>query len=321
MQLGTLPMCQPPGSPPNVHHAQVVLRHARASTARVGSPQGQGRGGQQSKCSRRLPPSSNTLMYARSPPTHSYTHERHSGCACKAPTLSVASSMRRCAWPSALRGMQGLELTPSRVPLSRPVAGPVGGWVGRWVGAGGNREGVGGTCSTQRKQRHGALLPPQKHSLLPSQHTRLRVPLPQRRRRPAPSMVASASLAYGLSQPSSPLARPPPSPLTQSTRGSCTNVSITLGGKGGEERTEWSSAAYVFVWERWMGGCSGSTVPQQPGVLQRHRAGDVEGQPFLPASRGAATWSLARCMQVLTPPRRRGLTSGWSRGAGAARSA
>lgn len=139
MHGGTMPKCQPPGSPPNVHHAQVVLRHARASTARVGSPQGQGRGGQQSRCSRRLPPSSNTLTNARRPPTHSYTHGWQSGCACKAPTLSVASSMRRCAWPSALRGMQGLELTPSKVPLSRPAGGPVGVGVGGSVGAGWRR--------------------------------------------------------------------------------------------------------------------------------------------------------------------------------------
>ena len=36
-------------------------------------------------------------------------------------SLSVASVMSRCAWPSALRGSDGMLLTPSSVPVSRPV--------------------------------------------------------------------------------------------------------------------------------------------------------------------------------------------------------
>ena len=37
-------------------------------------------------------------------------------------SLSVASVMRRCAWPSALRGREGMHVTPISVPVSRPAS-------------------------------------------------------------------------------------------------------------------------------------------------------------------------------------------------------
>ena len=36
-------------------------------------------------------------------------------------SLSVASPMRRCTWPSGLSGRQGVLLTPSSVPVRRPA--------------------------------------------------------------------------------------------------------------------------------------------------------------------------------------------------------
>lgn len=36
-------------------------------------------------------------------------------------SLLLASSIKRCAWPSTLSGMQGWLDTPSSVPFSRPV--------------------------------------------------------------------------------------------------------------------------------------------------------------------------------------------------------
>jgi len=37
-------------------------------------------------------------------------------------SLSVASPMSRCAWPSAFSGSDGMLFTPSSVPVSRPAA-------------------------------------------------------------------------------------------------------------------------------------------------------------------------------------------------------
>ena len=121
----------------------------------------------------------------------------------------TASSISRCACPSTLSGMQGWLLTPSSVPFRRPAA----------------RRGAGGRRGRGRERHAGAQPSPPEPGTqaggmagAPATH---------------PSIVASASLACGLSVPSSPAARDPePPPRVQSTRGSCTNVSMTLRGVG-----------------------------------------------------------------------------------------